>query len=199
MTLSPKYLPSFGRRKGRKLTPERRDLMGEYRHVFINLDSPHPNPLPEGEGIYGASLPPLPLREGRGEGSELWLEIGFGSGEHLAHQALQNPGINFIGCETFLDGCGALIRKIAAEKIANIRIWNDDARLLLAKLPNDSISKVFILFPDPWPKKRHNKRRLIGAETLDMLARVMKKRCAATACHRPSGLCRLDADSDFRQ
>jgi tRNA (guanine-N7-)-methyltransferase len=105
--------------------------------------------------------------------SSVWLEIGFGAGEHLACQAERNPEIGFISCEVFENGIVKLLARIATGRLDNIRIFSDDARLLLPVLPPASIGRVFILFPDPWPKRRHHKRRIISHETLDLLAVIM--------------------------
>jgi tRNA (guanine-N7-)-methyltransferase len=104
----------------------------------------------------------------------VWLEIGFGAGEHLAQQAEQHPGLGFIGCEVFENGIARLLGDIAHRELANIRIFADDARLLVDCLVPASIARVFILFPDPWPKERHHKRRLVAPATLDRLAWVMQ-------------------------
>lgn len=106
--------------------------------------------------------------------SDVWLEIGFGGGEHIATQALQNPNVSFIGCEPFINGVASLVSQIEDKNLHNIRIVKDDARLLLARLPDQSIGRIFVLFPDPWPKKRHNKRRIIQSETVETFARVLK-------------------------
>jgi tRNA (guanine-N7-)-methyltransferase len=105
--------------------------------------------------------------------ASIWLEIGFGGGEHLARQAEQHPEIGFIGCEVFESGIVKLLAQIDQRHLDNVRIFADDARLLLAALPPATIDRVFILFPDPWPKRRHHKRRIISRETLDGLAQVM--------------------------
>ncbi|MGC2412881.1 MAG: tRNA (guanosine(46)-N7)-methyltransferase TrmB [Stellaceae bacterium] len=104
----------------------------------------------------------------------VWLEIGFGAGEHLAAQAEQHPEIGFIGCEVFENGIARLLGEIAGRGLDNIRIFPDDARLLLDCLTPSSIGRVFVLFPDPWPKQRHHKRRLVARATLDRLATVMQ-------------------------
>ena len=103
----------------------------------------------------------------------VWLEIGFGAGEHLARQAEHNPLVGFIGCEVFENGIARLLAAVEERGLANIRIVADDARQLLDALPPRSIDRVFILFPDPWPKRRHHKRRLVAPATLDRLALVM--------------------------
>ena len=107
---------------------------------------------------------------------EIWLEIGFGAGEHLAAQAENHPDIGFIGCEPYINGIATLLSVIEQKKLSNIRLFNDDARLLLAKLKPATISKVFVLFSDPWPKKRHNRRRFINPENLNALAEIMTDR-----------------------
>jgi tRNA (guanine-N7-)-methyltransferase len=104
----------------------------------------------------------------------VWLEIGFGGGEHLIWQATHNSDIGLIGCEPFEDGVVKVLAAIEAGPITNIRLHADDGRPLLHRLPDASIGRVFILFPDPWPKKRHHKRRLVAPQTLTQLARVMQ-------------------------
>lgn len=116
----------------------------------------------------------------------LWLEIGFGGGEHLAHQAALHPNIGMIGCEPYENGMADMLKHIDTHKLDNIRVFSDDARLLMEKLPEASIERVFILYPDPWPKSRHHKRRLVSTETLDMVARILK----------PGGLLRLATDHE---
>jgi tRNA (guanine-N7-)-methyltransferase len=106
--------------------------------------------------------------------TDIWLEIGFGGGEHLVWQAARNPGVGFIGCEPFQDGVLKVLDTIAAGQGSNIRLVADDARPLLRWLPSGSVGLTFILFPDPWPKFRHHKRRLINVRLLEMLARVMR-------------------------
>jgi tRNA (guanine-N7-)-methyltransferase len=106
-------------------------------------------------------------------GGSTWLEIGFGGGEHLAIQAETHPQIGLIGCEIFENGIVKLLAHIERCHIGNIRIFIDDARLLIEALPRASIDRVFILFPDPWPKRRHSKRRLVSEATLDALAEIM--------------------------
>jgi tRNA (guanine-N7-)-methyltransferase len=103
----------------------------------------------------------------------VWLEIGFGGGEHLAWQAEAHPGMGLIGCEVFENGIAKLLAQIQRRALDNIRIFPDDARLLLAALPPASIDRVFVLFPDPWPKRRHHERRLASRQTLDRLADIM--------------------------
>ena len=106
--------------------------------------------------------------------NEIWIEVGFGSGEHLVNIAKLNPKVYFIGCEPFIDGVAKLITKMVNNKIENIRIYTKDFRELMNLIPSSSISKIFLLFPDPWPKKRHHKRRLINNEVVEELSRILK-------------------------
>ena len=105
---------------------------------------------------------------------EVWLEIGFGGGEHLIAQSSTHPDVAFIGCEPFIDGVVKVLSAIEERKLGNIRLHDDDARDVLRWLPDASIDRAFVLFPDPWPKAKHRKRRLVSGPTLALLARVMK-------------------------
>ena len=141
----------YGRRSARRLTGSRIDLLKtslaayEMPVSIAAIDVPRP----------------------------LWLEIGFGSGEHLLEMAQRHPGQPFVGCEPFLNGVAALLRQLQAHDIHNVRIYPEDARLLLAQLPDSSVERCFILFADPWPKARHNRRRIVNPETLDQFARLL--------------------------
>ena len=103
-----------------------------------------------------------------------WIEIGFGGGEHLAWQAGQNPEISFIGCEPFINGVGKALILIDDDNLKNIKLHANDARDVLDWLEPGSIDRAFVLYPDPWPKKRHHKRRFLGVENFNRLARVLK-------------------------
>ncbi|MEM1105699.1 MAG: tRNA (guanosine(46)-N7)-methyltransferase TrmB [Pseudomonadota bacterium] len=103
----------------------------------------------------------------------LWLEIGFGGGEHLVHQALANRDVGLIGCEPFVDGMAKALSAIDGQGAANIRLHMDDARPVLAGLAPGSLERVFLLFPDPWPKVRQHKRRLVQPGFLDLLAAAL--------------------------
>jgi tRNA (guanine-N7-)-methyltransferase len=103
----------------------------------------------------------------------IWLEIGFGNGEHLAEQALGHPDIGFIGCEVFVNGVAGLLGHVDRFALPNVRILDDDARPLLHVLPSASVDRIFLLFPDPWPKARHAKRRFIGPANLAVLGRLL--------------------------
>ncbi len=109
-----------------------------------------------------------------GHVKEVWLEVGFGGGEHLVWHAERNPDVGFLGCEPFINGVAKLVSEIDEKKLGNVRIHADDARFLLAKLKPASLARVFILYPDPWPKSRHNKRRFVNDETLALVAAALR-------------------------
>lgn len=117
---------------------------------------------------------PIDLQALFGHGGPLVLEIGFGGGEHLAAQAASRPDARFIGAEPFLNGVASCLRHVEEAALENVRLWHGDARELMTRLPDASLEVVYILFPDPWPKTRHWKRRLIQPEFLDELARLTK-------------------------
>ena len=148
-----------GRRQGPKLRPGRQALL-ETLLPKLSLDLP-------AEGLLDtASLFP--------DARAVWLEIGFGGGEHLAVQAGAHPEVGLIGVEPFITGVAKLLNLIEEGGLTNVRILVDDARLLLTALPDASIARAFILFPDPWPKLRHHKRRIVSRSTVPELARVMR-------------------------
>jgi tRNA (guanine-N7-)-methyltransferase len=120
----------------------------------------------------GAELDPADLFDRAPD--DLWLEIGFGAGEHLAWQAERHREFGFIGAEVFVNGIAALLRQIQERGLDNVRILEGDGRDLLDALPAGCLGRVFILFPDPWRKTRHHKRRIVRRDTLDRLARLMK-------------------------
>jgi len=104
----------------------------------------------------------------------VWLEIGFGGGEHLVHQAKLNPDIGFIGCEPYQNGVAKLMGKLSADPRKNIKLYDGDVRNMFDVLAKNSISKVFLLYPDPWPKKRHHRRRFVTQEFLAPLYETMQ-------------------------
>ncbi len=117
---------------------------------------------------------PFDPRTLKPDATEVWLEIGFGGGEHLAAQAARRPDVLFLGAEPFLNGVASALRHIDAAGLANVRLHAGDARELMDALPDASLDRLFILFPDPWPKARHHKRRLISQAFLAEAARVLK-------------------------
>ncbi|HEY5412621.1 MAG TPA: tRNA (guanosine(46)-N7)-methyltransferase TrmB [Caulobacteraceae bacterium] len=154
---SQKPLRTYGRIKGRTLRAGRALLL-ERQLPKLNVDLSRP--------LDPEALTPA--------AREIWVELGFGGGEHLAAQAEAHPDVLIIGAEPFVNGVASLARHVADLGVQNVRLHPGDGRELLAALPEASVDRVFVLFPDPWPKTRHHKRRLINAETIAELARVMK-------------------------
>lgn len=151
---------SYGRRHGRKLSSRQESLLATVLPgISIVLATSAPLPL---TSLFAAHI------------EDVWLEIGFGGGEHLLWQAEHHKEVGLIGCEPFLDGVVKAVSAIEERGLFNVRLHPDDARPLLRWLPDQSVGRVFILFPDPWPKKRHAKRRLFSPEMLQLLARVMR-------------------------
>ena len=148
-----------GRRKGPKLSAHQARLL-ETLLPRLSLNPQH-GADPK---LY---FTPAQLRD-------VWLEIGFGAGEHLATQADRHPEIGIIGAEPYVAGMAKLLAKIAALDPHNIRLTQSDAREIIDILPDACLGQVFVLFADPWPKTRHHKRRFISTEMLDDLARVMR-------------------------
>ncbi|MEM9756872.1 MAG: tRNA (guanine(46)-N(7))-methyltransferase TrmB [Pseudomonadota bacterium] len=153
----------YGRRRGKHL----RDSQAAY--LAEDLAGLSPGPVGWDEN---PERRPLDLRTLFG-GKPVWLEIGFGGGEHLVHQAAQNPDIGLIGAEPYINGVAMLLGKIRGAGATNIRIHPGDVRDLFDVLPDGSIARTFLLYPDPWPKSRHHRRRFVTEEHLAPLARVM--------------------------
>ncbi len=149
----------FGRRKGRPLRGRRQAL----------LDTLLPRvSVPAGdEPLDPKSLFPMAI-------DAVWLEIGFGGGEHLAQQAQARPKTGFIGCEPFVNGVASLLGQIEEQRLENVRVHADDAGPLIARLPDGCFDCLAILFPDPWPKRRHWRRRVIGPATLPAYTRILR-------------------------
>jgi tRNA (guanine-N7-)-methyltransferase len=118
------------------------------------------------------------------DAAETWLEIGFGGGEHMAAQAQRRPDVLILGAEPFQNGVASALRHLDERALTNVRIEDGDVRSLMARLPDATIARIFILFPDPWPKARHHKRRLVQPETVDEFARLL----------RPGGRLRFASD-----
>ena len=149
-------LRSFGRLKSRPIKPRQAALV-EAR-------------------LPGLRIPPGPLepRDLMPAAREVWLEIGFGGGEHMAAQAARAPDILILGAEPFQNGVASAVRHIDEQGLENVRLQDGDVRELIARLPDACLDRVFILFPDPWPKSRHHKRRLVQPDTVADLARLLK-------------------------
>jgi tRNA (guanine-N7-)-methyltransferase len=149
----------FGRRKGKQLRSHQADLMQkQLPQMTVDLAVAAHNP---------ANVFPRPV-------DEVQLEIGFGGAEHLIQQAASHPEIGFIGCEAFINGVAKALARIEERGLDNVRIHPADALELLRILPTASIAKLFLLYPDPWPKPRQRKRRIVSEEFLDLVARALK-------------------------
>ena len=147
----------YGRRTGHKLRMGQAALVEE---LLPRLAVPEAGPL-SAAGLFGNDRP-------------LWLEIGFGRGEHMAAQAAANPEVGIIGAEPFIDGVVGALLEVRDRGLTNIRLQNGDALDVLDRLPDASLDRVFLLHPDPWPKARHAKRRFANPGPLAIVARVLK-------------------------
>src|SRR5271168_3603362 len=159
----------YGRSRGKALRPGQERLLAEALPLF----SIEPEALAAGRAF---AAPPR----------EVWLEIGFGAGEHLIEQAKANPDVGVVGCEPFLNGVAAALAGVKREQLANVRLRRGDAQGLVEATPDGFFSRVFILYPDPWPKRRHNKRRVVAEPMIEALARTL----------RPGGELRFATDID---
>lgn len=162
----------FGRRKGHKLRKQQAEL---YEELLPKLSVDIAQPVPRDLDTLFPFQP-----------EKLQLEIGFGGGEHLLHEARRHPSTGFIGCEPFINGMAKMLAVIASEKIPNIRLHPGDALYLLEWLPESSLDRIDILYADPWPKKRHWKRRFVSDENVSRFARAIK----------PGGILRFASDID---
>jgi tRNA (guanine-N7-)-methyltransferase len=148
----------FGRRSGKRLHKGQDRLYAEMLPALGIA-------LPDGPLDLDALFPAHPLRA---------IEIGYGGGEHLARIAAENPTTGYIGCEVFSGGIAKLLEAADHRDLRNLRLFTDDALKLLVTLPAGSLDAAYLLYPDPWPKLRHHKRRFISPQTLGELARVLK-------------------------
>lgn len=151
---SQRALPSFGRRKARKLREMSQKAYDDILPL-LRIDSP--------QQLF------------KNTPSDIWLEIGFGGGEHLLEQLALNPSVTIVGCEPFMNGVAKLATHLLPENYDRVRIWHEDVRLLLDHIPPSFFARAFILFPDPWPKKRHHIRRLITTDFMDKLLPTLKE------------------------
>jgi tRNA (guanine-N7-)-methyltransferase len=147
----------FGRRKGPALRESQTRGVEEWLPALL---------LPQGPLSDVRGLFPHPVKA-------IWLEIGYGGAEHLLHAARENPDIGFVGCEMFLNGIAKAVRGIHAHALTNVRLSTEDAAQLLARLPDGACDQVDLFYPDPWPKRRHRKRRFVSPERLAQIARVL--------------------------
>ncbi|MBI3513405.1 MAG: tRNA (guanosine(46)-N7)-methyltransferase TrmB [Proteobacteria bacterium] len=149
----------YGRRRGRPLRAAQQRLLDDVLpQLAVQLPATPPLDL---TALFG------------GTRQRHWLEIGFGGGEHLVWQASHHPDVGLIGIEPFVNGVVSALGHIKTAGVANVRLWPEPAAALLDALPAGAFARVFVLFPDPWPKLRHHKRRFIQAANLDRLARLM--------------------------
>ncbi|MEM5471195.1 tRNA (guanosine(46)-N7)-methyltransferase TrmB [Hoeflea sp. AS60] len=150
----------YGRRRGKTLKAPQAEALSALLPVLkLDLSSPPPSLFSE--------LWPNPVSATR-------LEIGFGGGEHLLHRAQENPGTGFIGVEPFVNSMAKMLAGLESEGLENIRLYDDDATRVLDWLPDASLDRIDLLYPDPWPKKKHWKRRFVSRLNLDRFARVLK-------------------------
>jgi tRNA (guanine-N7-)-methyltransferase len=150
----------FGRRKGHRLRAHQADLIEHLLpHLALDIASPTPASLTE---LFNDDI------------EDVRLEIGFGGGEHLVAEALAFPNIGFIGCEPYVNGMAKILTRIEAHNIGNIRLFAGDAAELLAWAPSGSMRRIDLIHPDPWPKRRHWKRRFVQDATVAAMARILK-------------------------
>ncbi len=145
----------YGRQQARPLRPRQQALLDE---VLPRLTLPSTGPV-DPATLFG--------------GAPVWLEVGCGGGEHAAWQADHHRAIGMIACEPFINGIASLLGHVVAHDLTNLKVWPHPAQDLLDRLTPASITRAFVLFPDPWPKLRHNKRRFLQAANLDRLARIL--------------------------
>ena len=167
---TPKTHPSgapwrnfYGRFKGKTLRPNQKEFLEE------DLEPLSPGPVGWDVNPDREKLDVEAMFDGR----PLWLEIGFGGGEHLVHMAKTYPDMGIIGCEPFINGVAMLLGKIREAGVTNLKVHPGDARDLFDVLPDGCVQKAFLNYPDPWPKKRHHRRRFVTQEHLQPLAQVM--------------------------
>jgi len=154
----------YGRLKGKHLKKSQEGYLTE------DLDALSPGAV---DWDANPARDPLNLKDLFG-GKDVWLEVGFGGGEHVVHQAATNADVGIIGCEPYINGVAMLLGKVRKANVDNLRIYPGDVRDMFDVLPDASISKAFLLYPDPWPKARHHRRRFVTPEHLEPLVRVLK-------------------------
>ncbi|MCV2863588.1 tRNA (guanine(46)-N(7))-methyltransferase TrmB [Albidovulum sediminicola] len=165
-TPQPEWRNFYGRRHGKTLRPSQKTYLSEDLETLRPLgvtreDNPERQPI-DPAAIFGDDRP-------------VWLEVGFGGGEHLVHMAARYPAVGIIGCEPFINGVAMLLGKIREAGATNLAVHPGDARDLMEVLPEGAVARAFLNYPDPWPKRRHHRRRFVTAEHLLPLARVMAK------------------------
>jgi tRNA (guanine-N7-)-methyltransferase len=154
----------YGRRHGKKLRPSQRRLIEELLPTLVvegvsPEDNSERRPIPR-EALFADPIP-------------IWLEVGFGGGEHLVEQAMRHRDVGLVGCEPFVNGVAMALGRLAETRPGNVRLHPGDARDLIELLPRGCLARVFVLYPDPWPKTRHHGRRFMGTENLALLRSAM--------------------------
>lgn len=157
-TPTPGHQRLFGRRKGHELTPRRQALIDDMLPAIL--------PMISEDGVVDLQGPVA------GQ-DRLWLEVGFGGGEHLAWQAAHHPDVTILGAEPFINGVASLLAHAQDQQLSNIRVLDNDVRPLLDALPDGSLERIMVLFPDPWPKARHNRRRIINTLTVERFVALL--------------------------
>lgn len=155
----------YGRIRGKTLRASQKTYLSE------DLDTLRPEGVTREENPERLPIEPTALF---GDDRPVWLEVGFGGGEHLVHMAARYPEVGIIGAEPFINGVAMLLGKIRGAGVTNLAVHPGDARDLMEVLPDGSVAKAFLNYPDPWPKRRHHRRRFVTAEHLVPLARVMR-------------------------
>lgn len=160
---TPESRKLYGRKKGRPLGKERSEAL----EALLPLLGIRADDLPEDRSIAPASLFDAPY-------SSYWMEIGFGQGEHVAALMKENPDTGYLGAEPFINGVAGLVKEVQILGQRNVRILHDDGMKLARSLAPASLDGIYVLNPDPWPKKRHHERRIIKPQNLDVLAKIIK-------------------------
>lgn len=160
MTEQKKGRTLYGRRRGKKLRAGQEALLDTLLPRILVEVPPEPQMI-DLAALFGGAR-------------DVWLEVGFGAGEHLVWQAEHHPDVGLIGCEPYINGVAKCLAHIERTGVTNVRLFTDDARFVMQALPPQSLGRAFVLFPDPWPKTRHHKRRFVQRSNLDVLARLLK-------------------------
>ncbi|PLW76474.1 tRNA (guanosine(46)-N7)-methyltransferase TrmB [Cohaesibacter celericrescens] len=161
----------FGRRKGKTLSPTQQNLIQDLLPALCLNPT---KPIDDIHTVFDHNP------------SEIWMEVGFGGGEHMVRQAQNNPHVGMIGCEPFINGVVKALAAMSEASIGTIRLYDEDAAHILDWLPDASLDRFFLLYPDPWHKKRHWKRRFVSHKNLGRIIRVLK----------PGGIFRFASDID---
>ena len=161
MTTGAEYIDRrwYGRRSGRKLTATRQQLIDELLPQ-LRIDSARK--LNDLSAIFSYPV------------QDVWMEVGFGAGEHLVGQARACPDVGFLGCEPYVNGVASLLSLINVHRVKNIRVFDDDVRKLMPVLPRACLGRLYLLYSDPWPKARHHRRRVTAEKNLDSFARLLR-------------------------